>query len=171
MACAALPAVAESADIEQPSVSNLPAMPLTDLVEHLLRTGRTDEAAHVLEQVLKAQPDDQQAVFLTGIVAMAKGDHKRAIRIFRAMLIDHPEAVRVRLELARAFFADKDYANIAPTCHPPAAPKPAHRSFIPWRTGAALAFLQAPARACISSTCAARLAETGHREHRPPAPS
>lgn len=111
MACGALPAAAEPSEIDRPSASNLPAMPLTDLVEHLLRTGRTDEAAHVLEQVLKAQPDDQQAVFLTGIVAMAKADHKRAIKIFRAMLIDHPEAMRVRLELARAFFVAKDYAN------------------------------------------------------------
>lgn len=88
-----------------------PAIPLSGLVEQLLRSGRSDDATQLLAQLGKERPRDQQMRFLSGLVAIAKGDHKRAIRIFRAILIDHPTAMRVRLELARAFFLDGDYAN------------------------------------------------------------
>lgn len=89
----------------------MPAPSLAGLIAQLLKEGGADEAERVLDQILASNPHDQQARFLSGIVAVATADYKRAIRIFRAMLIDHPEAVRVRLELARAFYLDKDYAN------------------------------------------------------------
>jgi len=84
---------------------------VTSLVEELLRQGKVDEASRVLAAMRKHHPDSMELRFLGGIVAMARSDYRAAIDLFRAILIDHPAAVRVRLELARAYYLDKDYAN------------------------------------------------------------
>lgn len=99
---AAAPSTASSV---QPSVA------IDRLVDQLLRQGKSEEASRLLAELRKQQPENVQLRFLAGVVAMAQSDYRAAIGIFRAILIDHPEAVRVRLELARAFFLDKDYAN------------------------------------------------------------
>lgn len=96
---------------EAGAVQAAPAAPLEAAIEPLLRSGRIDEAERRLNEALAANPHDPSAHFLSGIVALARKDYPRAIHIFRAMLIDHPEAVRVRLELARAYFLARDYAN------------------------------------------------------------
>jgi outer membrane protein len=80
-------------------------------VRLLMNAGRLDEAAEILNARLSAEPKDVQARFLKGMIAVARKDNREAIRIFRSILIDHPDAARVRLELARAFFLDKDYGN------------------------------------------------------------
>lgn len=108
---AAFPALAATPEETAPAVRSSPAQSLGVVIDQLLREGKFADAEDLLNQVLKADPQNRQARFLSGMVAMARGDTKRAIRVFRAMLIDHPEAVRVRLELGRAFFLDKDYAN------------------------------------------------------------
>lgn len=77
----------------------------------LMNAGRLDEADGVLDARLAAAPKDVQARFLKGMIAVARSDHRQAIRIFRAILIDQPKAGRVRLELARAFYIAKDYGN------------------------------------------------------------
>jgi hypothetical protein len=86
-------------------------LPVAALVDQLLRERRFDEAEALLVHLVRRRPDDEQLRFLSGMVAMARGDNARAIRTFRAMLIDHPEASRVRLELARAYFLARDYVN------------------------------------------------------------
>jgi outer membrane protein len=115
---------------EQPppvSAASETSVPIDVLVGALLRQGRLDEADSVLEPFLRAEPRNTELRFLSGLVAMEQGDNQRAIRIFRAILIDHPKAERVRLELARAFFAAKDYGNawrqfqFARAGHPPAS--------------------------------------------------
>lgn len=88
-----------------------PAMPLAATVEHLLRSDQIDEAQRLISAALEADPHNPQTRFLSGIVAIARKDYAHAIRTFRAMLIDHPKASRVRLELARAYFLSKDYVN------------------------------------------------------------
>ena len=82
-----------------------------DAARELMNQGRLSEAAAILDERLAAAPSDVQANFLKGMIAVAKGNQRQAIRIFRSILIDHPDATRVRLELARAFFLAKDYAN------------------------------------------------------------
>lgn len=108
-ALAALPAVAQEADTQSPPVAE--TLPAGVLVDRLLREGRIDEAEALLERLRQRDPRDEQLVFLTGMVAMTRGDNRRAIRLFRAILIDNPKAARVRLELARAYFLDQDYVN------------------------------------------------------------
>jgi len=84
---------------------------IDEFVEMLVRQGKVDDAASLLEAVDASTPGNQQVRFLMGLVAMRQGNHRKAIAIFRAILVDHPEALRVRLELARAFFMVKDYQN------------------------------------------------------------
>jgi len=76
-----------------------------------MNQGRLDDAEAVLEQRLSASPNDSQARFLKGMIALTKGNHRLAIRQFRSILIDQPDATRVRLELARSFFLARDYGN------------------------------------------------------------
>src|SRR6185503_167458 len=84
---------------------------LDDLVSTLIAADRVDEADALLAALKKERPEDPQITFLQGLVALAKGDHRAAERAFRAILVDHPEAVRVRLELARALFLAGDLRN------------------------------------------------------------
>ncbi len=77
----------------------------------LMNSGHLDAADAVLDARLAIEPGDVQARFLKGLIAMARGDNRRAIGLFRSILIDHPNATRVRLELARAFYNVKDYGN------------------------------------------------------------
>ena len=106
--CATMPRTSHA---QEGLADQAPTRSLDDIVDALIRQGRTDDALALLDAIIAASPDDQQAHFLRGLVASSQGDYRKAIAIFRAILIDHPEAVRVRLELARAFFLDRDYQN------------------------------------------------------------
>lgn len=91
--------------------STIPFANWDDVARALMNQGRLDEASSLLDARLSAQPKDVQARFLTGMIAMARQDNRRAVRIFRSILIDEPKATRVRLELARAFYLTRDYGN------------------------------------------------------------
>ena len=77
----------------------------------LMLSGRGEEARTLLEELSARYRDSNDVDFLLGIGAMEAADHDRAIRHFRAILVRQPRAVRVRLELARAFYLDGDYEN------------------------------------------------------------
>ena len=66
-------------------------------------------ARQMLDGLEKAYPGDQQVLFLEGQLAFAEGDYKQAVAIYRRMLTKNPGLTRVRLELARALFAARDY--------------------------------------------------------------
>ena len=82
----------------------------------LVDAGRFEEALAVLRPLLEEDAVEANALFLFGFSAVQAsqrpdlGGEERealldgAIASFRAMLVDRPELVRVRLELARAFF-------------------------------------------------------------------
>ena len=67
-------------------------------------------ARKMLDGLEKAYPGDPQVLFLEGQLAFAEGDYRRAVAIYRRMLSKDPGLLRVRLELARALFAARDYA-------------------------------------------------------------
>ena len=48
-------------------------------------------------------------LFLRAQLAFAEGEYQEAIAIFRGMLSRNPSRPRIRLELARALFAARDY--------------------------------------------------------------
>lgn len=75
----------------------------------LIGAGRLDEAKAALDALAANQPDDPEVSFLLGIVAMMEKDYEAAIGHFRSILVDKPDAERVRLELARAYYLKGDY--------------------------------------------------------------
>ncbi len=97
---------------EEHEATPLHPEPVWDVAaRQLMNSGRLDEAEALLDGRLVADRKDVQALFLKGMVAVARNDNQSAIAIFRSILIDHPKATRVRLELARAFYLEKDYGN------------------------------------------------------------
>ena len=86
----------------------------------LVRTGRFAEALAVLRPRARAQTVEAGVLFLYGLAASGASQRPgldggqrdalldEAIAAFRTMLNDRPELVRVRLELARAFFMKRE---------------------------------------------------------------
>ena len=82
----------------------------------LVRNGHYPEALELLRTQSKTQPEETNTLFLLGLSAMesalatSDGENVRealldeAIQAFRTILIDQPGLIRVRLELARAFY-------------------------------------------------------------------
>ncbi|HEV8645757.1 MAG TPA: surface lipoprotein assembly modifier [Burkholderiales bacterium] len=68
-----------------------------------------EPARQMLVGLEKAYPDDPQVLFLSAQLAFAEGDYGKAIAIYRRILSANPDRIRVRLELARALFAARDF--------------------------------------------------------------
>jgi len=79
--------------------------------EALVAAGRLDEAEALLVQLRAGQQPDLQALFLSGMVHLARGRHAQAAEDFRAMLVRDPTLLRPRLELARALYLAGDYQS------------------------------------------------------------
>jgi tetratricopeptide (TPR) repeat protein len=77
----------------------------------LIARGRTDEARVLLNDLSARYRDSNDIDFILGLLAIQSTDYRQAIDRFRAILVRSPGAVRVRLELARAFFLKGDHAN------------------------------------------------------------
>ena len=84
---------------------------LTAAAALLLQANRIDDAERVLAFALQQNPDDNEAIFLHGLIAVARKNYDTAIDDFRRILAAEPDRERVRLELARAFFLEADYDN------------------------------------------------------------
>ena len=81
-----------------------------------MRQGRFDDALAILRPLTKQRTVEANAVFMMGLAAIGASQKSElpeeardalldeAIAAFRAMLVNKPALVRVRLELARAFF-------------------------------------------------------------------
>ena len=86
----------------------------------LIKKGKYDEALDALRPLAKTHPKRNDILFLLGLAAIerserpdiTKADREAlladAITALRTILIDRPDLVRVRLELARAFFLNRD---------------------------------------------------------------
>ena len=84
-------------------------------LQALIDAGRFEEAIVALRPLLEQEPVDASVLFLYGLASLeasqrpGRADEDReillneAIAAFRAMLLNRPDLVRVRLELARAF--------------------------------------------------------------------
>ena len=82
-----------------------------EAAKSLMLIGRSSEARALLEQLATSHSGNNEIEFLLGMIAVEAQDYDEAIRRFRSILARQPGAVRVRLELARAFFLDRDYEN------------------------------------------------------------
>ena len=85
------------------------------LAQNLLATGQLEESLRVLYSYRYTKEQSQQFLFLVGLasveLSLRTTDEEvkqdllvQAVAAFREILVDNPEFVRVRLELARAFF-------------------------------------------------------------------
>ena len=77
----------------------------------LILSGRSVEAQRLLEQLTSEHPANNDVTFLLGLLAVQAADYNTAVDQFRSILVRNPDAVRVRLELGRAFFLKGDYEN------------------------------------------------------------
>jgi tetratricopeptide (TPR) repeat protein len=112
LACALLlsaPALAQDANER----ATKPSQVISDVAaaQLLVANNRLDDARKLLDHILSARPDDREALFLLGNVAVAQSKYDEAVSLFRRLLVLEPDAERVRLELARAFFLKGDYQN------------------------------------------------------------
>jgi tetratricopeptide (TPR) repeat protein len=100
-----------------PSLAQAPAPAQTitltaeQAAQLLIANDRLDDAKRLLDQVLAAKPDDSEALFLMATIAVARKNYDGAISLYRRILVREPDAERVRLDLARAFFLKGDYDN------------------------------------------------------------
>jgi tetratricopeptide (TPR) repeat protein len=77
----------------------------------LMQAHKLPEARRVLLALEHADPRDNEVQFMLGMIAVEEKAYPEAIRRFRRILARDPGAVRVRLELGRAFYLAKDYDN------------------------------------------------------------
>ncbi len=96
---------------QRPIVIKDPLATASALIDH----GKYDDAAIILNAIDQMPPNDRakfnatERAFLRGRIAFGHGDYKTAIKYYEAILAQHPEAVRVRLELARSLLMDGKY--------------------------------------------------------------
>lgn len=83
--------------------------------EVLMTSGRTDDAREILHRLEArkdaTQAEENQIQFLLGMLDLQDKDYESAIHHFHLILISEPKAVRVRLELGRAYYLAGDYGN------------------------------------------------------------
>ena len=93
------------AGAQEPQRSEISAETLIEAARAALAQGALDDAELLLDGV---DPTSEEHIddldFLYGTIAMARGDWETAIARFRAMLSRDPTLVRVRLDLALAYF-------------------------------------------------------------------
>ena len=99
-----------------PATAGEPAADSADKARALLRGGRFNEALLLLRPFVERRTVEPDVLFLAGLASLGASrtpglaeEHRKtlldgAIAAFRTMLVDKPGLVRVRLELARAFF-------------------------------------------------------------------
>ncbi|MCT2398664.1 surface lipoprotein assembly modifier [Novosphingobium mangrovi (ex Huang et al. 2023)] len=118
MAAALADPVQPGADVPEPPAAPQTAGPAETLerAKWLIFKKRPDEARKALEGLaLNSGKMPRQQVnevqFLIGLIDITDEDYPSAISHFRRILASDPGAVRVRLELGRAFFLNDDYNN------------------------------------------------------------
>jgi tetratricopeptide (TPR) repeat protein len=113
IAVAFLMAAADAAPAAAPAPAVGASRSISELqaAELLLDAGKLAEAKRVLDDLQARNPRDSEVEFLLGLIAVQEKRYRTAVHLFRDILVREPGAVRVRLELGRAFYLDKDWDN------------------------------------------------------------
>ena len=117
---AALPAAQASIENSAGEIGAGPPQTLSPrdallLAKSLLDAGRLDEAEQIYA-ALRNTPDEEirtEAAFQLAQIRLRQGRFRQAISLLHEILNRHPNLVRVRLDLARAYFLDKNYEDAA----------------------------------------------------------
>jgi tetratricopeptide (TPR) repeat protein len=99
------------AGLPAPAAAEPPSLEFVAAAKVLMLRGRSAEARSVLQDLAARYRDSNDVDFLLGMLDVEAKDYDRAVQHFRAILARQPGAVRVRLELARAFYLDRDFEN------------------------------------------------------------
>ena len=92
------------AGAQEPQRSAILAETLIEAARAALAQGELDDAELLLEGVEPSDEHIDDLDFLYGTIALARGEWEAAVARFRAMLSRDPTLVRVRLDLALAYF-------------------------------------------------------------------
>ena len=101
------------AGAQEPERSEIPAETLIETARAALAAGALDDAELLLDGVVPSDEHVDDLDFLYGTIALGRGDWETAISRFRAMLGRDPTLVRVRLDLALAYFQARQDGNAA----------------------------------------------------------
>lgn len=109
-ACAVSTAQAHSlsCDKDELCLQNLTARELLQIAETRIGSGDFKTARDILSALNLAGEEELQRRFLLGQLEQESGNYDAAIFHFRLILAQNPKLTRVRLELARTLFLDKD---------------------------------------------------------------
>ena len=89
-------------------IDNLSAHDVLTIAAGLIDVGRFEDAQLLLDQLAADGVGGVERDFLDGMIAMAGKDFARAEALFRKILAADPKLIRVRLELARTLFLQKE---------------------------------------------------------------
>ncbi|MEZ5837881.1 MAG: surface lipoprotein assembly modifier [Geminicoccaceae bacterium] len=84
---------------------------LVNAATELLTRGLPDEAELLLDKAESYGADVDSVRFARAFLAQTRGDLKEAEKLYRAILVDRPDALRVRLELGRVYYLLDDDAK------------------------------------------------------------
>jgi tetratricopeptide (TPR) repeat protein len=97
-----------------PTKRSLTPEEVLSLAQALLNRGQVDEAETIYRSLLQSSSDENvriESAFQLGQILVYRGRYREAALYFIAILNHKPDLPRVRLELARAYFLDKNYAD------------------------------------------------------------
>jgi len=96
-----------AAEVAPPKNKNISVEPIEG-AKIAIEIGNYAAAGRILAAVLRDDPSSTEALFLMGEMASRQRKFADAIPYYRKIIVDHPNMVRVRLDLARALFEIRD---------------------------------------------------------------
>jgi len=105
---------AQSVVIEDEEAARREPDKLADTAVPLIEAGMLDQADAILSKAMEFGASTNKVRFLQAEIARRRGDLNAAVDLYRAILLDEPDALRVRLELGRTYFllGDDDKAEL-----------------------------------------------------------
>lgn len=101
-------ALAQSITIEDEAAAKAEPDKLADAAGQLIEGGMLDQAEELLDKAEEFGATLNRLRFLRAEIARRRGDLPGAVELYRAILLEEPDALRVRLELGRTYYFLED---------------------------------------------------------------
>ncbi len=108
---AAIPASPSTEGAGTPPAGRLSNLEAIRLIDDLMMAGRSEEAAEICTLLLESSDVNirVEALFRLGNIFFIRKEYDKAVAAYLSIINAYPGLTRVRLELARTYFADEDY--------------------------------------------------------------